>query len=1329
MTAKRWLLTSALMAAGACSAPGGPGTDEDWTPKPTINPDSIDAHFSAPVVDTGAAGPSDVPTDTGNVISKGRCTPVKSAEKLPPLSSLITVPVVPEPDTTGTPITPATPDPAPPAAQVLHPLFVSELYGMFKAQCGTCHGSANQGMFSVTQATFVDVMTKRWTDVKNDLSADVTDPDTTPGLIHIMPPTGLGAKARNDSDAVSILWTRLQLWDAWGKPADVFYDTKPQTEPKPAASLPAADPMPPMTRPPDTEKPSFLVSETVASQLSNIGSCIPEKSMIGSAGDVMDALDAKFAAMSGFADLPKNLTDTDLTSLDGEVQAKHGLVGFVPTYPLWSENSAKMRVVRVPRGTSIKFNKATQQFDIPPNTRFYKTFLKPIKDLDGNLVFRKIETRLIVSRPDEKQADGTYKVMALFGTYLWSEDETTAVLHEDRLNDRSEFADKLVTYITNELKAKEIRDSKPKNLAFALGPQNPGLVRHYAIPGKQRCIECHMGAANRDFVLGFTPLQVNRRPGNEGGVYETAGADELDQLQRFIDYGLITGMVSPADVTKLEDSQGKPDSQGKGSRRPREGGYELAAQAYLVGNCAHCHNPKGFPSKNADLAKALDFLPSENGGIFQFKLEVMSPLRSRGANGNVPIPYITPSLRDIPLEYNNTKPIAWTPKYLKCDDSGIYKSYCAPPNLHPNDSTFFLDAPWRSLIYRNVDTPFIYVDDSVLFPHMPRDTAGFDCRAPRILGDWMVSIPAKRKNEVASEDAVFGDMAADRYVPLDTEPQPYVEVAPGDPGFAAAKAAATARLAKYREGKRYSYCPDTSDIVDPKIIYNPDAAFNRSDSSILDSALKNLLVIEDGVPNRPHWVVTDLTDVPGPWAPRRPDWSTVLLKPTPELYTDGKRIPTDPSGVDVTTQLRPVTIKEDFRTFATTKMPMALWQVKPECDFTKPGLDKKVSDFSGPQQTPPRWFAKMADNTKPLPPGLPAFSPDAPVMSLTPGEAVFAEICVNCHGQQADSKGILAAALAEITGGVSRVANFRSGFFGPIDHPGDNQKQTFVPFAQANPPGSKEDWAARYMTWMALGGTKADIPLEILGLVGRTPVFGTNRVGFAAPKDANMLASARQLCAATLMNDEYFKYDDKDRIFSDGNVNYRGLVQFNGDYDLWPHLCNFGNRPVVRVLTLAEGTPAKVRINNLYWGDNYPASAPIMNQHGTVETGLKADNLFPLCYMPDAVPQPGGVNLIEERANDAVHGAPGKVPPCPLDWIHGKQADGTPTALRIDKYYAPGQPFTPDHTVPVDQNIWAARGAMNAGLAVFLYLQDLIVEKKPAMPAFNQCEQLGKLSQ
>ena len=53
-------------------------------------------------------------------------------------------------------------------------------------------------------------------------------------------------------------------------------------------------------------------------------------------------------------------------------------------------------------------------------------------------------------------------------------------------------------------------------------------------------------------------------PRNTGGTYEPTGADELNQLQRLIDYGVITGMASPADVLPLEQSEGK--------RKPRTDG-------------------------------------------------------------------------------------------------------------------------------------------------------------------------------------------------------------------------------------------------------------------------------------------------------------------------------------------------------------------------------------------------------------------------------------------------------------------------------------------------------------------------------------------------------------------------------------------------------------------------------------------------------------------------------------------------------------------------------------------------------------------------------------
>ena len=54
--------------------------------------------------------------------------------------------------------------------------------------------------------------------------------------------------------------------------------------------------------------------------------------------------------------------------------------------------------------------------------------------------------------------------------------------------------------------------------------------------------------------------------------------------------------------------------------------HELVAQSYMVGNCAHCHNPRGFPTvNNPVLASKLDFLPSATGGVFQFDMTLTSP--------------------------------------------------------------------------------------------------------------------------------------------------------------------------------------------------------------------------------------------------------------------------------------------------------------------------------------------------------------------------------------------------------------------------------------------------------------------------------------------------------------------------------------------------------------------------------------------------------------------------------------------------------------------------------------------------------------------------------
>ena len=302
--------------------------------------------------------------------------------------------------------------------------------------------------------------------------------------------------------------------------------------------------------------------------------------------------------------------------------------------------------------------------------------------------------------------DGTVVQKALYGTYLWNEDESGATLLADPLRNGLPFRDRLMTYVLDEPREQAIVASNPANLEFALEDDNTGVVRHYAVPGSTRCVQCHMGSPSASFVLGFTPLQVARRATGTGGVIEDAGPDELTQLQRLIDYGVISGMASPADVVPLEQSEG--------TRTPRNQ-YELTAQSYVLGNCSHCHNPRGFPSTKEPLLKNVSTscrAPVRNG-VFQMPLTTMSPVRSRGAPQNIPMPYITPSLYDMLDEGSN-------PKYFCPDREG---GFCDDLS-----GARWILAPWRSLIYRNTDTPYDYFDDFVPFPHMPLNTSGYDCR-------------------------------------------------------------------------------------------------------------------------------------------------------------------------------------------------------------------------------------------------------------------------------------------------------------------------------------------------------------------------------------------------------------------------------------------------------------------------------------------------------------------------------------------------------------------------------------------------------------------------
>jgi mono/diheme cytochrome c family protein len=1147
-------------------------------------------------------------------------------------------------------------------------VYVSQLGQLFQNSCGGCHGNTTaQGNFNVKDA-------RAYASADLDkVLARVTSDD--PALV--MPPRSVGggpASQRRPGDPVTQLaeWTRLYI--AQRKPIDTFI-------------IPAAQAAPSNSSP-------YVLNVASGRDLTNIGSCVPVPAIVGIATDKMTELDALFAGLKKTPGqgtnaerigLPLTLDQTDLFTMDTEDLARHGVIGYAPGYPLWSDGARKLRQIRVPVGKSIAFDADKQTFEIPDNTRFYKTFLKQVRQLDGTLRWRKVETRLIVSRPDVELGAGKRRSDAIFGSYKWDADEKVATLSAVPQRNGEPFADDLFTVVVDEIKEEEVKAEHPKFEEAAL--LSAQARRHYAIPSVDRCVQCHMGSPTNNFVLGFLPLQINRLPIGEEGVIEPSGPDELNQLQRLIDYGIVTGLDSADEVVRLSDSQGKRGGDHRGDRKPRND-YELQAQGYMFGNCAHCHNPRGFTTvNNPVLDGVLDFLPSENGGIFQFSLEKTSPRIFKAASR--PIAYITPSLFD-----------DLTTTILKGTAIGSGSTIEAASVAQ--DASL---APWRSLIYRNVDTPFTYTDAATLYPHMPMNVPGFDCRAPRVIGDWMVSIPAKRK-ALLREDLVCAPQT--ECVPyFDNSVQPYAEVLPGQDGYAVASKSAQARLWDYHEGttnhqvielaakarkpSRYNQCPVTDDIIDPSLTGGLGAR-TPADSDPMDQYLSLTKSVNVGVPGHPHWFPTDITDEPPPWAPRNTQWSKVLGLP--------HQFPDDPGAAQKEAQASwatskqaaemlvpstgapPLNLTYAMMAFSRTPVAMGLWNEK--ASHCPADANVQTVDQLPAEQTR-RWRKNISSMDKD---GIPVAAKDH-VYAELPGQAVYSMICINCHGANFDSRGRLADNLMNVTGGLARVANFRGGLFGQA---GSVRKPVFEEAAPKLSPRSAPDaWAARYVAWMGLGGTQAGIPGSLLALVANTPVMGLQRAGTYQSTSANMLESARDLCRDAIA-DKGFVGDSKVFDPQDGWLGEpfeSRLIRQNGDAELWLRMCAIDNAAPIREVGIfsAERPNVVVLKKNLYSPRAYGSNA-VADFYGRRQAAVTPDNLLPWC-MEDTPLARTYVATQPDRA-----------------WM----------------------PFCPKGLTPLtdeERDAWALRGAINAGFAVFVYL-DAVSKGASPQSDYDHCELAAK---
>jgi hypothetical protein len=367
-----------------------------------------------------------------------------------------------------------------------------------------------------------------------------------------MPPEERRAK---NPESFLEMGRQLDLWIVAGKPQGTFEAGKV----------------------PDNRKGKFR--PTKPRQTSDLGDCIPTAKAIGQDYDA----DRFFETAT---ELPKYLTDTDMFTLDPYELATHGTVAYNVEYPLWADNAEKGRWIHIPmkmesgklKKQAVTYDAKSRKFIIPENTRFYKSFYRAVTLPNKQVRMRRMETRIIVARtPWEK---------SLFGTYQWDESEQVATLVEAPYRDGTTFKDLIFDVVVDEAKNK---------------------MRPYAIPGRQRCVDCHMGSEMNNFILGFTPLQINKRPWGGGGRTEFPSTHDLDQVERFISYGVLDGLKRPEELPVIETfGETSPESI-----------HALRANGYATGNCYHCHNPAGlaFTKENG---VQLELGP---GKLFRFNTE------------------------------------------------------------------------------------------------------------------------------------------------------------------------------------------------------------------------------------------------------------------------------------------------------------------------------------------------------------------------------------------------------------------------------------------------------------------------------------------------------------------------------------------------------------------------------------------------------------------------------------------------------------------------------------------------------------------------------------
>jgi uncharacterized repeat protein (TIGR03806 family) len=200
---------------------------------------------------------------------------------------------------------------------------------------------------------------------------------------------------------------------------------------------------------------------------------------------------------------------------------------------LFTDYAYKQRLIKLPQGSSLRYNNSDLLPEFPNNTLIAKTFYYNVDERDPSAGKIVIETRLFLKLQEGWQV----------ADYIWNSSQAEAVLDNNG-------GVRPISYIDIDGNTRDVE---------------------YIIPSQQDCFTCHNNNGST-FPIGMKLRSLNFVP----------SYTSQNQLQLFIDSGLISGLGDAGSISTLpvwtdEINFNLPER----------------ARAYLDVNCAHCHQPGG----------------------------------------------------------------------------------------------------------------------------------------------------------------------------------------------------------------------------------------------------------------------------------------------------------------------------------------------------------------------------------------------------------------------------------------------------------------------------------------------------------------------------------------------------------------------------------------------------------------------------------------------------------------------------------------------------------------------------------------------------------------